>query len=61
MYNTGELYDKIANWCEHIHIDSDHGMKQLELAFRFVKNKGTALDIGCGTGVRMIEIVQKKQ
>ncbi|SMC43869.1 class I SAM-dependent DNA methyltransferase [Moheibacter sediminis] len=55
MHNTGELYDKIANWWDEFHIDSDYGMKQLELALQFVKHTNSALDIGCGSGGRMID------
>lgn len=55
MHNTGELYDKIANWWNEFHIDSEYGIRQLELALQFVKHKNSALDIGCGSGGRMID------
>lgn len=55
MHNTGELYDKIANWWDEFHIDSEYGIRQLELALQFVKHKNSALDIGCGSGGRMID------
>lgn len=55
MHNTGELYDKIANWWQAHLVGSDYGMKQLELALQFVQHKNSALDIGCGSGGRMID------
>lgn len=55
MHNTGELYDKIANWWNEFHIDSEYGIRQLELALQFSKHKNSALDIGCGSGGRMID------
>lgn len=60
MQNTGELYDKIADWWDEFHVDSDYGMRQLELALQFVKSKNSALDIGCGSGGRMIERLLKE-
>lgn len=54
MHHTGELYDKIANWWNEQHLNSDYGIKQLERAIQFVKNKNSALDVGCGAGGRMI-------
>ncbi len=59
MHNTGELYDKIANWWQAHLVDSDYGMKQLELALQFAQNKNSALDIGCGSGGRMIDRINQ--
>lgn len=40
-------YDRIADrWLDN----STYGFAQIERAVSFVKNKGTVLDVGCGTG-----------
>ncbi len=54
MPTTGNLYDKIADWWNSQHLDSKYGLDQLETALQFVETKRTALDVGCGSGGRMI-------
>jgi ubiquinone/menaquinone biosynthesis C-methylase UbiE len=48
-------YDQIADqWLEV----STYGFAQVERAVAFVKNKGVALDVGCGTG-RLMGLLSK--
>lgn len=48
-------YDQIApQWLEV----STYGFAQIERAIAFVKNKGAALDVGCGTG-RLLGLLSK--
>jgi SAM-dependent methyltransferase len=54
---TGSHYDRIAQWWQQQHIDSTYGITALERAIKFVENKSTALDIGCGSRGRFIEIL----
>ncbi|RAU82808.1 class I SAM-dependent methyltransferase [Pontibacter arcticus] len=50
---TGKSYDKIADWWQAYHKDSDYGMAQIRRAISYCKNKGVALDVGCGSGGRI--------
>ena len=50
----GEKYNKIANWWHEKHKNSEYGIKQIERAIRYCKKKETALDVGCGSGGRII-------
>ena len=50
----GKKYDKIAQWWHEKHHDSLYGLKQLELALKFVSGGRSALDVGCGAGGRII-------
>jgi trans-aconitate methyltransferase len=48
-------YDQIAHqWLDV----STYGFAQIERAIAFVKNKGAALDVGCGTG-RLLGLLNK--
>ncbi|QXE89132.1 class I SAM-dependent methyltransferase [Geomonas subterranea] len=53
----GEKYDKIAQWWHERHHDSQYGMKQLDVALKFASGR-SALDVGCGTGGRIIRKLQ---
>ena len=55
----GNSYDQIAEKWRDLPIQS-YGMAQLERAVRFVKNRGSALDVGCGSQGRMIDLLQKE-
>jgi predicted TPR repeat methyltransferase len=51
---TGKAYDTIAlNWDEAL-LTSCYGLSYLEKAIANCARRGKALDIGCGTGGRMI-------
>src|SRR5215208_451014 len=56
---TGSHYDRIASWWQQQLMDSSYGVAALERAIRFVENKSTALDIGCGSSGRFIEVFMK--
>jgi SAM-dependent methyltransferase len=56
---TGSHYDRIALWWQQQHIDSTYGITALERAIKFVETKSTALDIGCGSSGRFIEVLIK--
>ena len=56
---TGSHYDRIALWWQQQHRDSNYGLAALERAIQFVENKSTALDIGCGSNGRFIEVLIK--
>lgn len=51
--NIGEQYDKIAQWWHDHHNDSDYGLRQIEKAISYCNLRGSALDVGCGTGGRI--------
>ncbi|MCE0484293.1 MAG: class I SAM-dependent methyltransferase [Methylacidiphilales bacterium] len=55
----GKSYDQIAVKWQNEPIQS-YGIAQLERAIRFVKSRGRALDIGCGSQGRMITLLQKE-
>jgi SAM-dependent methyltransferase len=54
---TGSHYDRIALSWQRRHSHSTYGIAALERAIRFVENKSTALDIGCGSSGRFIEVM----
>src|SRR5262245_6322443 len=54
---TGAHYDRIALWWQQQHAHSVYGVAALERAIRFVKNKTTALEVGCGSSGRFIEVL----
>jgi len=51
---TGRSYDKIAQKWQELP-NKSYGVAQLECAIRFTKNRGPALDIGCGSEGRMMD------
>lgn len=54
---TGEKYDRIAAWWRNRHEASGYGVKQLERAISWVSNKNRALDVGCGSSGRFINVL----
>lgn len=50
----GKKYDKIANWWHENHVNSSYGLESIERAIGYCKQKGSALDVGCGSGGRII-------
>ncbi|MEO5976924.1 MAG: class I SAM-dependent methyltransferase [Chryseolinea sp.] len=52
--SIGLQYDKIAQWWHDKHNASDYGLKQIERAITYCGSVGTALDVGCGSGGRII-------
>jgi hypothetical protein len=55
---TGRQYDKIADHWQEPHIESN-GIAQFERATRFTQNRGPALDIGCGSSRRFIDLLDR--
>lgn len=56
----GKKYDKIARWWHKQHVDSDYGLSQIERALQFCYLKKAALEVGCGSGGRIIRRLQKE-
>lgn len=54
----GKKYDKIAKLWHDKLVDSDYGINQIERALGFCSNKRTALDVGCGSGGRILKRLQ---
>lgn len=50
-------YDKIAHLWESEKFNTNNGIAQHKRALSFVKNKGKALDVGCGCTGRFIEFL----
>ncbi|WP_445634407.1 Methyltransferase type 11 [Nostoc sp. DSM 114161] len=57
--NTAARYDKIAQWWQIKHQDSLYGIAQLERAIKFTSKRHSAIDIGCGSSGRFINILSK--
>lgn len=53
--NISGPYNKIAKWWHQKHEQSHYGISQLERAISYGKQHRTALDVGCGSGGRMIK------
>ncbi|HEX2728424.1 MAG TPA: class I SAM-dependent methyltransferase [Rubrobacteraceae bacterium] len=51
---TGYRYDKIASWWNGQQDKSTAGLRYVRRAARLASNKGKALDVGCGSGGRVI-------
>ena len=56
---TGSHYDRIAQWWQEQHLYSTYGISALERAIKFTENKANALDIGCGSSGRFIDVFIK--
>ena len=54
----GREYDKIASRWQEPSLQAN-GLAQFERAIRFAKNRGPALDIGCGSSGRFIDLLLK--
>jgi len=52
-------YDQIARWWQSQHQDSPYGIAQLEQAIKFTSKRHSALDLGCGSSGRFINILSK--
>lgn len=53
--DTGRLYDRIAFWWDDQQGQSTAGVDFVRAAIRLSANRGAALDVGCGSGGRVIE------
>lgn len=52
--SIGEKYNKIAEWWNIEHKNSRYVMDQISKALSFCNDKDFALDVGCGSGGRII-------
>jgi 2-polyprenyl-3-methyl-5-hydroxy-6-metoxy-1,4-benzoquinol methylase len=55
--DIGKAYDKITHLWEGEDFDRNNGIAQHKRTLKFVKNKGKALDIGCGCSGRIIDLL----
>lgn len=58
-HETGKRYDAIASWWESQQDTMRSGLRYLEGAIGFCENTRSALDVGCGGGGRMIDVMTK--
>lgn len=56
---TAARYDQIAQWWQTQHQDSLYGIAQLERAIKFTSARHSAIDIGCGSSGRFINVFSK--
>jgi SAM-dependent methyltransferase len=54
----GHSYDQLAKGWQDLP-NKSYGVAQFERAIKFAKNRGAALDIGCGSEGRMIDLLIK--
>lgn len=54
---TGKAYDQITHLWTRENFDGSNGIDQHKRALSFVKNKGRALDVGCGCTGRIIDLL----
>lgn len=52
--DTGHLYDSIAAWWDEQEEQSTAGIQFVRAAIKLSANRGNALDVGCGSGGRII-------
>lgn len=53
--DTGRLYDRIASWWDEQEGQSTAGVRFVRAAVKLSAGKGRALDVGCGSGGRIID------
>lgn len=58
--DIGQQYDEIAQWWAEHHEGGSYGVAALERALSFAKSDGTALDVGCGAGGRLMGRIEDK-
>jgi len=56
--DIGKAYDQITHLWENGSFNREDGIAQHERAIGFVKNRGKALDVGCGSTGRFIDLLQ---
>lgn len=55
--DTGKAYDKITHLWQREGFDRTNGIAQHEKALSYAKNRGLALDVGCGCTGRFIDLL----
>jgi predicted TPR repeat methyltransferase len=58
--DIGKAYNQITHLWDRAEFDSNNGIEQHERAIAFVKNRRNALDIGCGSTGRIIDLLLDK-
>jgi cyclopropane fatty-acyl-phospholipid synthase-like methyltransferase len=58
--DIGKAYDLITRLWESDNFDKNNGIQQHKRAITFSKNKGVALDVGCGCTGRFIDLLLDK-
>lgn len=56
---TALHYNRLAHFWQRQHLNSTYGITALEQAIQFTENRSTALDIGCGSSGRFIDVFSK--
>jgi SAM-dependent methyltransferase len=56
----GRSYDELAASWQERHRQSKSGISQFERALQFVAHRGHALDVGCGSSARLIDLLVAK-
>ncbi len=56
-FDIGKAYSKITHLWESDDFNIDNGIDQHKRAIAFVKNRGRALDVGCGCTGRFIDLL----
>lgn len=55
--DTAIRYDRIARWWQLQHQASSYGIAQLKRAIQFTTQRHAALDVGCGSSGRFIDVL----
>lgn len=58
--DIGKKYDKIAKWWHEYHVNGSYGLAQIERAISFCNNRGFVLDVGCGSGGRIVRKLEQE-
>ena len=58
--DIGKAYNQISHLWERDDFNRSNGVEQHKRAITFVKNRGNALDVGCGCTGRFIELLLNK-
>jgi len=58
--DIGKAYNQITHLWESNEFNRNNGIEQHERAIAFVKNRGNALDVGCGCTGRFIDLLLDK-
>lgn len=58
---TAARYDQIAQWWQTKHQDSPYGIAPLQRAIQFVSKRHSALDVGCGSSGRFINLLSEHE
>ncbi len=59
-HDIGKAYNQIIHLWESEKFNRNNGIEQHKRAISFVKNRGRALDIGCGCTGRFIDLLQSE-